>query len=332
MSAVPALRLRSARNALAAGLVGLLLVVLTVPFAGPPIGGSDDLRRAATTVLDDRALVRSSGWRSVSSAKAYLRTLTKSTKKGATLTSPTSTTAGGSVRLQFGPGRGKVGIWVGGVKVRSVRTARDTRKLVTVTFGGSGGVVLKVARPRNGVYVDKLTVSSPPTPPIVPRSPAASEIVVTEVMAQPNGVTDAEGEWFELTSVADVPLQLAGCSVTNGTSSTTLPAITLPAHGVALLARNSDATANGGLPTVTALFNFALTDVASHVGLSCGTLIDQTADLNAVLGTSTWLPANHTTSVDNDTASTFCTGGAIYGTPGNANRGTPGALNPLCFS
>jgi hypothetical protein len=328
MSAVTALRLRSVRNTLAAGLVGLLLVVLAAPFSGPHVGGAGDLRRAATTVLDDRALVRSSGWRSASSAKAYLHTLTKSTRKGATLTSSTATTAGGSVRLQFGPGRGKVGIWVGGVKVRSVRTARATRKLVTVTFGGSGGVVLKVARPRNGVYVDKLTVSSPEAP--VLARPTVGQIVITEMLSDPNGTDDAK-EWFELTNVTGQTLSLGGCVVSNDlAASTVLPALSISPGGILLLARSADSTQNGGLPAVAATFGFPL-NTLGLVQLDCGdVMVDRTATLFGYEGFANELAGAKTNAVDNDDTKFWCALSSVYGT--NGDVGSPGASNPTTCS
>ena len=331
MPVAPVFRVVSVRTAVSAALAGLVLAALTVPVAGPPVGRGDDLRRAATAILDDRGLVRSRGWRSASSAKAYLRTLTKSATKGATLTSPTSTTAGGSVRLQFGPGRGKVGIWVGGTRVRSVRTARATRKLVTVAFGGSGAVVLMVARPRNGVYVDKLVVSPPvppvpPAPPAGPPAPSVGAVVITEFLADPFGTGDATKEWVELTSVAPGVVGLGTCVLGNGSTTTQLPAVSLAPGGIRVLAHSQDATQNGGLPPVSALFGFLLSNTSVQVSLTCGgILIDGTPAQPPVEGRSKFMRGNETNATTNDDLSRWCDGQSLYGEA--INFGSPGQSN-----
>ena len=46
------------------------------------VRSTHDVERAASTTVDDRALLRSQGWRSVRATKAYKKTLSKATKKG----------------------------------------------------------------------------------------------------------------------------------------------------------------------------------------------------------------------------------------------------------
>jgi hypothetical protein len=290
------------------------------------------VRAAAATTLDDRALTRAGGWKSLTQAKAYRQTLSKSRKKGASLTSPTATTAGGSVRLQFGPSRGKVAIWVGGVKRKTVKTARASKKLVTVAFTGSGTVRLLVTRQRQGVYVDQLTVVPPPPPP----PPATTgQVVITEFMADPVG-SDADQDWIELTNATAGSVPLGGCVIgSNQPGGTTLPTgLAIAPHGIILLARSSDPSRNGGLPTPAAAFTFNLLDTA-YVTLSCGgSLVDQTATLpgtnthtkgRAVQLSTDW----PTTAVSNDDATHWCDAQGTYGTDGN--YGTPGAANTPCF-
>lgn len=333
MPVAAARRRLTARDVTLVVLFALLVACLVAPSAAPPEVRSRDLRRTATTVLDDRALTRAGGWRSVSSSKAYLHTLSKSTKKGATLSSPTTTAAGGSVRLQFGPSRGKVAIWVGGVKRGTVRTARATRKLVTVSFTGVGPVKLTVVRPRQGVYVDSLTVS-PPEPPAV-RVPQVGEIVVNEVMADPATVPDAAGEWFELTNVTSVDLPMEGCTAGHdGIGTTTFGAFTIPAHGFAVIARSANTADNGGLPPVAATFAFTLEadqfTTTDFITLAChGVEIDRSAAMFSDTGHATGLSSDSTDAASNDLSGHWCENVSnSYGTAGNF--GTPGSDNPVC--
>src|SRR5690349_11920749 len=59
--------------------------------------------RAAPTTVDDRQLVRSKGWRTVTDKKAYRKTLVRGTKAKASLTTRAAATAGASVTFQVGP-------------------------------------------------------------------------------------------------------------------------------------------------------------------------------------------------------------------------------------
>jgi hypothetical protein len=314
--------------------VPLALVVVLALGAAAPATSSRAAPRprhdrvVTSTVLDDRALVRAGRWRSISNARAYLHTLSKSRKRGATLTSPVQTVAGGSVRLQFGPRRGKVQVWVGGAKVTTIRTALASRRFRTVDFSGSGPVVLRVARPRRGVYVDKLSLNPP-------RVPSVGDVVITEFMADPTG-PDATQDWIELTNVAGDRLSLGGCAVGhNQPDSSALPAnLTISPHGIVLVARSADRAVNGGLPNVDALFSFNLLDTA-YVTLTCGgVLVDRTATLP---GANTHFPGRAmqlkidapTTATANDVVANWCDAQATYGAAGN--WGTPGRSNTTCF-
>lgn len=71
--------------------------------------------------------------------------------------------------------------------------------------------------------------------------PGAGDILVTEFLADPQDVADADGEWIELTSVAAEDLSLDGCTlVDDGRNAFAFPAGTvLPAGGRLVLARSS---------------------------------------------------------------------------------------------
>jgi len=329
MSTTSFSRARSARDVTLVVLLALCAAVLVAPaHAARAAHRNSDVRQAATTtVLDDRALTRAGTWRSLWRSTAYQHTLSKSRTRGSTLTSPTKTVAGGSVRLQFGPRRGRLQIWVGGVRRTTVRTGSATRRYVNVAFGGTGDVVLKVGRPRRGVYVDKLTVTPPP------RLPLAGEVVITEIMADPNNA-DATREWFEVTSLAPVEVSLGGCHVNHdGPGTTPLDSFTLQPHGIAIVARSKVAAENGGLPSVAATFSFDLTADAltttDYVSLTChGTLIDQSAALYAEPGIAKGLSSAWTTAAGNDASGHWCQATTQYGTEGD--YGTPGAANPVC--
>lgn len=174
--------------------------------------------------------------------------------------------------------------------------------------------------------------------PIV--SPVAGDLVITELMPAPNGVSDAVGEWFEV--VVNSPVDLNGL-VLKGTATTTVSISSTtclrPDAGTHLVfARNSDPAVNGGLPPVTQSFSFGMTDTGGSVTLSNpdGGLIDTVSWTAQTAGFSTQLDVNKYDPVLNDTASNLCrTDAGTYGTLGdggvNADRGTPGAPNHACL-
>lgn len=158
-------------------VVGLALLAPTTGAAraAAPTAGTTTNRAAATTV-DDRQLARSKGWRPVKATKAYRKTLSKATRKGATATSKSAAASGGSVTFQFGPRRGKVQILVGGKVRKTVSTAARKVRLGSVAVKGSGKVQVRVLAAGKGVFVDKVVLSrtsggsGTPTPP-TPTNP-----------------------------------------------------------------------------------------------------------------------------------------------------------------
>ena len=138
--------------------LGLLLAPTTgvADAAAPTAGTTTD--RAASSTVDDRKLVRSDGWRSVTAAQAYRKTLSKSTKKGSTATTKGAAASGASVTFQFGPRRGKAEILVGGKVRKTVSTAAAKVRFGAVRVSGAGKVQVRVLAGGRGVFLDKVVL------------------------------------------------------------------------------------------------------------------------------------------------------------------------------
>jgi hypothetical protein len=308
-----------------AGLAVVAALALSVPTSGP--AGASEAGRAApaaTTTVDDRALARNGVWRNKTFAGAYAGTLSKSKDKGATLRSAGATTGGGKVVLQFGPGRGKVVVLVGGVRQKTVLTAADTKKLKKVRFSGDGRVTLKVKRPGRGVYVDSLELRLPG-----PGRPAPGEVIFTEWLSNPDMVPEADGEWFELLNLTNKTFDLTGCTVANQASaSSTLSASHMLANNVFVFARNTNPADNGGI-IVDGAFGFPLGSPNGSLTLACdGTAIDAVSWVGETSGQTASLDPDHNTATANDVAANYCLGATAYGTGGDL--GTPLEYNPQC--
>ena len=82
------------------------------------------------------------------------------------------------------------------------------------------------------------------TPVVAATGP---DIVISELMINPQDVYDSRGEWIELANVGDAPANLAGWTVTDGRrENVTLPDLTVAPGAQVVLARSGDAVANGG--------------------------------------------------------------------------------------
>lgn len=81
-------------------------------------------------------------------------------------------------------------------------------------------------------------------------------MVITEIMADPNAVSDTVGEWFEIYNPGDVSMNINGWTIKSktgatGTESHTINSLTpvfVPAQGY-LIVGNGSAAINGGAPT-----------------------------------------------------------------------------------
>jgi hypothetical protein len=167
------------------------------------------------------------------------------------------------------------------------------------------------------------------------RAAGAGALVLTEYMADPGAVTDTLGEWVELYAPRDVDLN--GVTLTNEAGArTTFEAaqcLALKAGTFALLSHSTEASANGGLPSVLGTFSFALGNGAGTRWLRLsreGTVLDEVSWTSAALpGVSMQLDTLLKDPARNDAPGSFCPSpeGVRYGA---GDRGTPGAENRRC--
>ncbi len=173
----------------------------------------------------------------------------------------------------------------------------------------------------------------------VPPVAAAGDVIVTEVMYDPNAVTDANGEWFEIYNPTATTLDLAGVvfSDLNTTpDSFTVSGRLLIAPGEHLVfGRNGTTATNGGV-TVDYVYpgGFNLANTDDEIIVTAGTVeIDRVAWNET--GTPPW-PVAVGASIqlnplryadDNNAPANWCLGTAAYGA---GDLGTPGAMNSAC--
>ena len=170
---------------------------------------------------------------------------------------------------------------------------------------------------------------------------AVGDLLITEFMADPDNQTGADaqsGEWFEVYNTTAEPLELQGCAVTGLTDSFTIDTtVIVPAYSYSVFANNGDETENHGVVVDYVWSGFALGNSGDSISVDCDlgaglTPIDAISyessdESNAV---ALQLDPNHYDATANDTIAVFCDSATPYGDDGNL--GTPGAVNPICFS
>ena len=167
-------------------------------------------------------------------------------------------------------------------------------------------------------------------------SPAAGQLVISEVLANPanvTGATDAQREWFEIANTGAAAFDLNELSVGRigaaGALVQSARCISVKGRGTAVFARSNDPATNGRLPSVEATFSFGLVDTNGDIQISHGaTVLDAVTWAAVTSGVTKQLDPAHLTAADNDVAANFCAGTAAYGDL--TNKGTPGAANSPC--
>lgn len=176
-----------------------------------------------------------------------------------------------------------------------------------------------------------------PTPygPSTTVSTYAGQIIINEVMADPDAVTDANGEWLEVhnTGAAAVNLQGWTLASNNDASQTIATSVSVPAGGYVVLARNGTYSTNGGVNEhyTYAIINLANTSDWVALRDGGGASVDSVAWATAMpvgssRGVSDPTVANLDAKGSNWHTSTTAFGAGDEGTPGARNDGKRGAL------
>ncbi|MCK4891208.1 MAG: lamin tail domain-containing protein, partial [Candidatus Pacebacteria bacterium] len=158
------------------------------------------------------------------------------------------------------------------------------------------------------------------------------DVVINEIMQNPDVVSDDNGEWFELYNTTANPVHLDGCIVRDdGANAFTITSLSVPIGGYAVLSNNDDFASNGGV-SVNYKYpgNFILGNDADEIIIECGGIIidevwyDGGPNFPNPTGASMILnnPAN-----DNNNGDNWCESTSVYG---SGDLGTPGALNDPC--
>ncbi|MEM9693073.1 MAG: lamin tail domain-containing protein [Myxococcota bacterium] len=168
---------------------------------------------------------------------------------------------------------------------------------------------------------------------------AAGDLIITELMKDPNLVADANGEWVELHNPTSDELDLYGLTLSDRGSDSYLidDHVVIAPGGYVVLGPDDDPTTNGGVVVDYAYTysDFMLANGDDEVQVLNGnTVIDilayTDADYPDAPGTSMTLDSGQYGHLTNDNDTSWCAGVAPYPTPTGTQFGTPRAANPSC--
>ncbi|MEC9071313.1 MAG: lamin tail domain-containing protein, partial [Myxococcota bacterium] len=164
--------------------------------------------------------------------------------------------------------------------------------------------------------------------------PVPGDLVITEIMVDPSGISDADGEWLEIQNTSDEDLEIGICFLSDLDNDTAYlggeEPIFIPAGAIWVMGSQPDSTINGGVdldlvypPT------FWLSNTADEVQITClGEVID-----SVVYDASSWpVLSGRALSLDPEAgpdagAAAWCPAPTLYSV---GNYGSPGEANPAC--
>ena len=169
---------------------------------------------------------------------------------------------------------------------------------------------------------------------------AEGDLVITELMINPELSSDPNGEWIELLNVSDRTLYLDGLRLVTTTGEHAVASdslVALEPGGYALLASNGDRNANGGLiPDYAYEALISLTNESGGLSIYAGGVLldevfwDDGETFPDASGASASLDPDFLNISDNDQGGLWCPGEEPWSV--GTDRGSPGSLNPPCGS
>lgn len=164
------------------------------------------------------------------------------------------------------------------------------------------------------------------------------DLVITEIMNNPNEVLDADGEWFEIHNITALPIDLNGFTIHHdlgGSPHMVTTSFVVAAGDYAVIGINADMATNGGVTVDYVIPDLSLNNNADYLAL-VSPLSDVIDDLGYDQasgldpdGASRSLDPNFIDYAANDTDVNFCEATSFI-SGGAGDRGTPGAPNDPC--
>lgn len=191
----------------------------------------------------------------------------------------------------------------------------------------------------NGIDDDCDGVADEDCGPITVDELEAGDLVINEIMFNPDTVADSAGEWFEVYIATDGAVNLRDLEVSDddfGAFFVNVDLVVQPGDYV-VFAAGGDLATNGGVDASYAYGNFTLANSGDEIRLSntAGVIDEVVYDTGGawagidIPGASIQLDPASRDAGFNDFASSWCA--PTSSTYGDGDAGTPGRQNDSCF-
>ena len=180
----------------------------------------------------------------------------------------------------------------------------------------------------------ELDVASPETIALLSEI-NVGELLITEIMQDPEQADDWRGEWIEIYNPSAVSIDLDGLQLVSTTEAgiTISGSLILPPEEFALLAPSGSLILNGGI-SVDYIYNyndFKLSETEdieiSYDGAVFDSISYQSGEGNILVGNSLSLMPQYFDEQANDNQDNWCVSSSTFG---HGDLGTPGASNDAC--
>jgi hypothetical protein len=164
-------------------------------------------------------------------------------------------------------------------------------------------------------------------------TPGVGDLVINEIMYDPEVVADLNGEWFEVINTTGAAVELLGCSIVSGpTTHVIASSLGVGAGSFAVLAINGNPGTNGGVTVDYTYSGINLANSGDDLRIDCGAVtIDQvvydTGTFPDPVARSIQLDPSMISAVANDVGANWCE--SVLVLP-SGDRGSPGMANTPC--
>jgi hypothetical protein len=160
------------------------------------------------------------------------------------------------------------------------------------------------------------------------------DLVITEIMNNPNSVPDEDGEWFEIYNNTNSNIDLTGLIVWNAgaAGSFTITDVSIQADSTITLGNNDDPSQNGGIQHDFTYSNFSLSNTGDQLVLEMnGSVIDEVDYRESGFpnpdGASMSLSPDQYDADANDDGANWCESSTLAS---SGDYASPGAVNGSC--
>jgi len=154
---------------------------------------------------------------------------------------------------------------------------------------------------------------------------AEGDVIITEIMYNPNSVSDSNGEWFEIYNKQSFDISLKGWSISDYGSDYFVidEDLMILSEEHLVFCKNNDVETNGGIECDLEYNSFTLGNSDDEIVLMIeDDVIDEVLynEWSDNAGYSAQLSSDYYDSVENNDGENWC----------NGDYGTPGEMNELC--